>query len=107
MQEKQLGISYSWQDLAPVRGVFAFIVAAQLAGLGLGALFPRFDSRFDSAWFGGAIATFPAFVLALLIQLKLNRSSIAENKRMVWHLGLMSAVLSAFALVIPTFGLGE
>ena len=107
MRDDHLGFSYTWNDLAPIRGLFAFIVVFQVIGLGLGALVPRFPSIFDSACFGGAIATFPAFVAGLLIQLRLNRPSITENKRMVWHLGLVAAALLAFALAMPLLGYGE
>jgi hypothetical protein len=107
MRDDHLGFRYTWNDLAPIRGLIAFVVVFQVIGLGLGALLPRFPSTFDSAWFGGAIATFPAFVAGLLIQLSLNRSSITENKRMVWHLGLVAAALFTFALAMPLLGYGQ
>lgn len=107
MRDDHSGLRYTWQDLAPIRGLFAFVVLFQFIGIGIGALLPRFPSIFDSAWFGGAIATFPAFVAGLLIQLKLNRPSITENKRMVWHLGLLAAAFFVFALAMPWLGYGE
>ena len=107
MRDDHFGFGYTWKDLAPIRGLVAFVLLFQLLGLGLGALFPRFPSTFDSAWFGGAIATFPAFVAGLLLQCKLNRANIIENKRMVWHLGLAAAALFAFALAMPLLGYNE
>ena len=62
MRDGHFGFRYTWTDLAPIRGLVAFVFVAQVVGLGLGALFPRFPSLLDSAWFGGALATFPAFV---------------------------------------------
>jgi hypothetical protein len=107
MRDDHFGFRYTWSDLAPIRGLFAFVVVFQVIGLALGALLPRFPSIFDSAWFGGAIATLPAFVVGLLIQRKLNRPSITENKRMVWHLGLVAAALFVFALAMPLLGYGR
>jgi len=107
MRDDHLGINYTWKDLHPIRGLVAFVVLFQVVGLAAGALFPRFQSTFDSAWFGGAIATFPAFVAGLLIQLKQNRPSITENKRMVWHFGLIAAALFVFALAMPILGFSE
>ena len=107
MRDDHFSFRYTWSDLAPIRGLFAFVVVFQVIGLGLGALFPRFPGIFDSAWFGGAIATLPSFVAGVLIQLKLNRPSITDNKRLVWHLGLVAAALFAFALAMPLLGYGE
>jgi hypothetical protein len=107
MQNDHFGFSYSWADLAPIRGLVALVVAAQFVGFVAGALVRPFPSLFESAWCGGAIATFPAFIVGLLLQLKLNRPSISENKRMVWHLGLVAAALSVGAVVMPLLGFGE
>jgi hypothetical protein len=107
MRDDHFGFGYTWKDLPPIKGLVAFVLLFQLLGLGLGALFPRFPSTFDSAWFGGAIATFPAFAAGLILQLKLNRANIIENKRMVWHLGLVAAALFAFALAMPLLGYNE
>jgi hypothetical protein len=107
MRDDHLGFSYSWADLAPIRGLVALVVVAQVVGFVLGAFVRPLPSLFESAWCGGAIATFPAFVVGLLIQLKLNRSSITGNKRMVWHLGLVAAAFTVGAVVMPLLGFGE
>ncbi|QTN21513.1 hypothetical protein HZ992_15110 [Rhizobacter sp. AJA081-3] len=107
MRDDHFGFNYTWADLAPIRGLVAFVIVFQFIGLGLGALFHRFPSTLDSAWFGGAIATLPAFVGGLLLQLKLNRPSITQNKRMVWHFGLVATALFVFALAMPILGYGE
>ena len=107
MRDDHLGFRYTWADLAPIRGLVAFVIAFQLLGLCLGALWHRFPSTLDSAWFGGAIATLPAFVGGLLLQFRLNRTSITQNKRMVWHLGLVATALFAFALAMLLLGYGE
>ena len=107
MQDNHFGFSYTWADLAPIRGLVALVVAVQVVGLGVGVVFPRFPSLLDSAWFGGAITTLPAFIVGLLLQLKLNPSSISENKRMIWHLGLVASALFVFALAMPALGFGE
>lgn len=107
MRENQFGFHYTWSDLAPIRGLIALVVAIQLIGLAVGAHFPRFPGLFVSAWYGGALVTFPAFVAGLLLQRWLNPRSISDNKRMVWHAGLVSAVLSVVALAMPILGFAE
>jgi hypothetical protein len=107
MRDDHLGFSYKWTDLAPVRGLVAFVVVFQVVGLVAGALLPRFPSTYDSAWFGAAVATLPAFLVGLVLQLKLNRANITGNKRMVWHIGLVATALSVFALAMPLLGFGD
>ena len=107
MRETEFGFRYTWADLAPIRGLVAFVFVVQLVGFAVGVFVHRYPSTFDSGWHGAAIATFPSFIVGLLLQLKLNRPSVTENKRMVWHMGLVAAALFAFALAMPLLGFNE
>jgi hypothetical protein len=58
-------------------------------------------------WFGGAIATFPAYLLGLFVQARHRPGSLAANRVMVRRLGLIAALLSLVALAMPLLGFGR
>ena len=107
MKESQFGFEYSWADLKPVRALAVTVYAAQVFGAVAGFMFPRFPHWFESLWFGGAICTFPAFLVGLAIQSKLRPGSLGENRVMVRRLGLIALALSAFAVAMPYLGWGS
>lgn len=107
MKESQFGFQYSWADLQPVRALAVIVFGAQIAGALAGLAFPQFPRWFESLWFGAAIATFPAFLVGLVVQSRLRPGSLTENRTMVRRFGLISLFLSAFALAMPLFGFGE
>jgi hypothetical protein len=107
MRESRFGFQYSWADLQPVRALAVTVVAAQFAGAVAGFLFPRFAHWFESLWFGGALATFPAFLLGLVVQATVKPGSLSANVVMVRRLGLVAALLSGFAVAMPIFGFGS
>ncbi|WP_440224246.1 hypothetical protein ACQQ2N_03265 [Dokdonella sp. MW10] len=104
MKESQFGFSYSWRDLEPIRALSVVVLGAQVLGAALGFLLPRFSHWFESMWFGGALATFPAFLLGMFIQDRWKPGSLKEHKVMVLRLGLIAALLSLFAIAMPLFG---
>ena len=107
MKESQFGFEYTWSDLKPVRWLAVIVVAAQVVGLAVGLAFPRFPNWFQSMWFGGALATFPAFLMGLFVQARQQPGSISANAVMVRRLGLIAALLSVFALAMPVLGFGR
>ena len=98
MRESRLGFSYSWADLHPVRALAVTVVAAQAIGAAIGWAVGNHDKLILSLWFGAAIATFPAFLLGLLIQSRIRAGSLSENRVMVRRLGFVALVLSVAAL---------
>ena len=107
MKESQFGFEYSWADLQPVRALAVIVFGAQIAGALVGLVFPQFPRWLESLWFGGAIATFPAFLVGLVVQSRLRPGSITENRIMVRRFGFIALFLSAFALAMPLFGFGK
>jgi hypothetical protein len=107
MKESQFGFEYTWEDLQPVRALALIVFGVQIAGGLAGLAFPQFPRWFESMWFGAAIATFPAFLVGLVVQSKLSPGSISENRTMVRRLGLIALFLSAFAIAMPFFGFGK
>jgi hypothetical protein len=107
MKESQFGFEYSWADLKPIRVLMVTIITAQLLGGAVGLLVPRFPGWFESFWFGGAVATFPAFLLGAVIQAQVRPGSLSENKVMVRRLGLIAALLTAIAFAMPVLGFGD
>lgn len=104
MRESQLGFEYSWADLQPIRALVLVVLAAQLVCMVLGLLYAPQGEWFHRLWFGGAIATLPAFVVGLLVQSWVRPGSIGQNVVMVRRLGLIAAVLSLVAFFMPQLG---
>jgi hypothetical protein len=106
MRESQLGFQYSWADLQPVRALAITVLVAQLAGALLGFFFAAQSSWFMRLWLGGALATFPAFLVGLAIQSRIRPGSIGENRVLVRRLGLIAFLLSVVAAFMPMLELG-
>src|SRR5687768_9703435 len=106
MKQWRLGFQYTWADLKPLRVLMITLVTFQLLGMAIGLLAPPpFPEAFDSAWFGGAVATFPGFLLGVAIQARVSPGSLSENEPMVWRLGLIAAFLTAIAFAMLWFAL--
>lgn len=101
MKESQFGFEYSWDDLKPIRPLAVTALVGQLSGAGLSLLLPTYASTFANLWAGGAVATFPSFLLGLLIQHQLNPDAIRENRTMVRRFGLVALVLSLSVFIMP------
>jgi hypothetical protein len=105
MRESQFGFSYSWADLAPIRALVLVVLVAQLVCMLLGVVYAPHVEWFHRLWFGGAIATFPAFLAGLLVQSLVRPGSVGRNAVIVRRLGLIAAVLSLAALLMPELGI--
>jgi hypothetical protein len=55
-------------------------------------------------WSGAALATFPAFLVGLVVQSRLRPGSLHENYVMVRRLGLIALLLSLVAPFMPMLG---
>lgn len=107
MKESQFGFEYAWADLKPIRSLAVTVFAAQIIGALLGLEFADHAHWFHRLWFGGAVATFPAFLIGLPIQAYLHPGSIHENRVMVRRLGLIALLLSLAAPFMPLLGFGQ
>jgi peptidoglycan/LPS O-acetylase OafA/YrhL len=101
MRESPFGFQYSWADLKPIRPLATIVLIAQVFGALIGVIFASHSQFFWRLWFGGAITTFPAFIVGAFVQSHLKPGSISENKIMVRRLGLIAAILSLAALFMP------
>jgi hypothetical protein len=107
MKESKFGFEYSWADLQPIRILVLTVLVAQCLGAAAGLAFPRFPHWFHSLWFGGAMATFPAFLLGAALQGRLRPDSLGQNRVMVRRLGLIALLLTAIAIAMPVLGFGH
>jgi len=101
MDESQFRIEYSWEDLKPVRPLVVTLIATQLAGCLIGFWLHRYSTFAANLWAGGALATFPGFLLGLLIQLRISTAAISDNKVMVRRIGLIALLLTLLVFVFP------
>ena len=105
MRESPFGFQYSWKDLQPVRPLFLTLLAAQIIGSVICLLLAPLPQLLDNLWMGGALCTFPGYLLGLLVQLRIRPGSIEENKVMVQRMGLITFALTIAAIVLPRVGL--
>jgi len=87
-----------------VRALAITVFAAQAIGAVLGLILGQQSSWFLQLWFGGAIATFPAFLVGLVLQSRLRPGSIGQNRAMVRRMGMIALVLSLVAIFVPELG---
>ena len=101
MKESQFGFEYTWSDLKPIKPLAISVVVGQIAGAALGFYVAKYPSAFANIWAGGALATFPAFLLGLLVQLRVNRSALADHRVMVRRFGMIALLLFLAVFVMP------
>ena len=101
MKESQFGFEYTWSDLKHIKPLAITILVGQIAGAALGFYIAKYPSAFANIWAGGALATFPAFLLGLLVQLRSNRSSLAHHRVMFRRLGMIALLLFLAVFVMP------
>jgi hypothetical protein len=104
MKQATYGFEYSWDDLKPVRPLAVTICVVQLVGGIIGLLVSPYSYWFHNLWIGGALATFPGYLIGLALLSQLRPGSVSENRVMINHVGLVSALLSALALAFPFWG---
>jgi hypothetical protein len=104
MNQSTFGFEYSWDDLEPVRPLAVTLVIVQLLGSLGGLLMAPHPSWFHNVWIGGALATFPGYLIGLAVLSQSRPGSLIQNRIMINHIGLVSAVLSALALTFPLWG---
>ena len=102
MKQSSCGFEYSWDDLKPVRPLT--LIAVQVLGSLLGLLVAPSPFWFHNLWIGGAVATFPGFLIGLGVLYQLRPGRLSENRVMINHIGLVSALLSALALAFRLWG---
>lgn len=101
MKESQFGFEYTWEDLQPIRTLAVIAFAFQIGGALLGLWMARYPQWFANLWAGGAIATFPGFMVGLVAQKLKDPESLTKNKVMVRRFGLIAVVLTLSAFVVP------
>jgi len=101
MKESPFGFEYSWDDLQPVRPLFVTVLVIQVVGALIGLSIGYFPGWFENLWIGGAIATFPGFLVGMPIQTHLRPAAIAENRVMVRRMGLVALLLTLAGFTMP------
>ena len=105
MTESPFHFEYSWADLQPIRSCVTMVLIFQIIGA-LAGLFTRsMPHWFVSLWYGGAMATFPGFLVGLFVQWRERPGTLSANALMVRRMALIAFMLSASALAVRYFGL--
>lgn len=106
MKENESGFDFNQGEFQPLRALSVVIAAAQCVGVGVSLLVGHYPSWFENLWFGGALATFPGYLIGLAVQRHLKPNSLIVSRALVRRMGLVSAVLSLAAFVVPLGALG-
>jgi MFS family permease len=101
MKESPFGFEYSWNDLRPIRPLTVIVLVAQAVGSLLGLWFAKYPGWLENLWFGGALATFPGFLIGIPVQKWLRPNSLSENRVMVRRMALVALLLSVIAAFVP------
>jgi len=101
MRDSGFKLSYSWEELRPVRPLFVTVLIAQAIGAAANLFLQGLVNWHDTAWLGGALATFPGFVIGLLVQGHTRPGSIASHRSMVALMGVIALFLFIAALTFP------
>lgn len=96
----------SWRELEPIRPLYSTVLAAQLIGACIGLAVHGTANPGGAIWLGGALATFPGFLLGLPIQHKLRPGSLASNRLMIVVLGVLALAITAAPLFVPLGKMG-
>lgn len=84
-----------------MRTLSLVIAAAQCVGVGVSLYVGHYPTWFENLWFGGALATFPGYLIGLAVQHYFKPNSLIVCRALVRRMGLVSAVLSLAAFVVP------
>jgi hypothetical protein len=101
MKESDPGFEYNVGEFRPLRALSVVIAAAQCVGVGVSLWVGHYPSWFENLWFGGALATFPGYLFGLAVQHHFRPNSLIVCRALVRRMGLVSAVLSLAAFVVP------
>jgi hypothetical protein len=101
MSNQPFKLSYTWEELRPIRPLYLTTLAIQFVGAGISLSIFGFDRFFEAFWLGGAMATLPGFLAGLPVQLFLRPGSLTEQRQMVALLGFISVVLTVAAVFFP------
>jgi hypothetical protein len=101
MNETKSGFEYNAGEFQPLRPLSLVIAAAQCVGVGVSLWVGHYPSWFENLWFGGALATFPGYLIGLAVQRHLHPNSLIVARALVRRMGLVSAIVSLAAFVVP------
>lgn len=91
-------------DLQPLWPLSITLFVAQVAGVGLCWWIGKYPSWLDNVWVGGALASFPGYLLGLGVQRRFGPEGMREQRTMVRRLGAAALLLSVAVLSMVLFG---
>jgi hypothetical protein len=101
MKDTKFGFEYALANLQPIRTLAVVALVFQIAGALFGLWRSHYTEWLSNLWAGGALASFPGFIVGLIAQKLKEPLSISQNKTMVRRMGLVDLVLSLSVLIMP------
>jgi hypothetical protein len=106
MIEESSGLEFNRGEFRPLRALSLVIAAAQCVGAGMSLWVGHYPGWFENLWFGGALATFPGYLIGLAVQRQVSPNSLVVCRTLIKRMALVSIVLSLSALVVPLGAFG-
>ncbi|MES9880129.1 MAG: hypothetical protein ABW185_04530 [Sedimenticola sp.] len=92
------------QQLEIIKPIWRILLAAfvvQLAGGIVGIVNSKYNLPFIDFWYGGAISTFPGFIIGALWHQLSSADEISDNKLAFLFIGAICLCLTVSALFMP------
>jgi len=90
-----------WELIKPIWRILVATILIQLVGGLTGLIFGKYGHPFIDFWFGGAVLTFPGFIVGSLWYKSVSTESIKDNLFAFSFIGLICLSLTTFAFLIP------
>ena len=101
MSDSGFKLRYSWEDLRPVHPLVFTVLIAEVLGAIANLVSWGTSNWVEAVWFGGALATFPGFLVGLFLQSRARPGSISVHRPMVVFIGAITLLLFVAGLTFP------
>ena len=95
-----LSPSEQWKMIKPIWRILLMVLIIQIVGGTSAATDDIYGHVVVDFWFGGAVSTFPGFLLGLIWQ-KISVKNFQKDFGVILFVGLISLILSIAAFVMP------
>ena len=92
-----------WEFIRPIWKILVVILIVQIIGGAIGKASNIYSDLFMSIWIGGAVSSFPGFLLGFVWQFNTDRASFKNRDTLYITLviDVMALVMTAIALFFP------
>jgi len=90
-----------WEFVKPIWRIMLAVLLVQLVAGLTSIVIGRYEHPFLDFWFGGAVSTFPGFILGLLWQTYSSKETIKNNLLAIGFIGSLCLIVTSAAFFMP------